>query len=239
MTLTAGDLRNLVDRIIEIDSYKSKMGNDSDIVVVCFTVAENQAAKDLVNFVEKGYNFVLDADHTTGEQQDGMYRVYIELERNRHVPEQIIELIDGISKLTARKDYKFRYYKNFKSFPITLETLTNQIPVDADAYKLSVNESNMSNFKNFFNKSYLDSITLNEDQELIVKKAYADPIGFIVKDFGPSSKMLNSITENINMNDFAEIIFLTKYIGDYNVTKFGKKLLTFENQGHMLIVERI
>lgn len=239
MTLQSGDLKDLVDKIIEIDSFKSKMGDDADIVVVCFTVGENQAAKDLVNFIEKGYAFVLDADHTTGEQADGMYKVYVELERNRHVPEEIMEILDGVTKLSKRRDFKFRYYKSFKSHPITIEALTAEIPLEPDAYKSIVSESNMANFKNFFNKSFIDEITLSENEELVIKKAYADPVGFVVKDFGTTEEMLESITETINMNDFAEIMFLTKYIGDYNVSKFGKKTLTFENQGHMLVVERI
>ena len=34
------------------------------------------------------------------------------------------------------------------------------------------------------------------------------------------------------------ILFLTKYIGDYNVTKYGNKTLTFENKDYTLVVER-
>jgi hypothetical protein len=239
MSLKPGDLKDLVDRVLEIDSYKSKMGDDSEIVVLAFTVAEEQAAKDLVNFVEKGYGYVLDADSTTGEQDDGMYRVYIELERNRHVPAQVMEIIDGVSKLTDRTDYKFRYYKNFKSRDVDLTALSEEIPLDSTTYDLVVNESNMKNFKNFFNKSYLDEISLNEDDELYIKKPYADPVAFQVKDIGVTTKVLDNLNEKINMNDFAEIIFFTKYIGDYNVTKFGKNTFTFENNGYSLVVERI
>jgi hypothetical protein len=239
MTLRAGDLKDQIYKVLEIDSYKSKMGNDNDIVVVTFTVAEEQAAKDLVNFIERGYGFVLDADSTTGEQEDGMYRVYIELERNRHVPEQIMEIIDGVKKLSDRDDFRFRYYKNFKSVPVDLTSLQEEIPMDAVTYDLVVNESNMKNFKNFFNKSYLEEINLNEDDELIIKKAYADPVGFKIKDFGPSTAINESIKEKINVNDYAEILFLTKYIGDYNITKFGNKTITFENSGHTLVLERI
>ena len=239
MTLRAGDLEYLVDRVFEVDAYKSKMGKDENIVVVSFTIGNEQAAKDLVNFIEKGYSFVLDADNTTGEQEDGMYRVYVELERNRHVPEEIIEMLDGIEKLTNRSDFKFRYHKSFKSLPATLETLSTSIPTTSEEYGLTVSESKMNNFKDFFNRSYLDEITINENDELFIKKAYADPVAFRVKDIGPKNKILESINEKINVNDFAEIIFFTKYIGDYNVTKFGKNTLTFENQGHMLVVERI
>jgi hypothetical protein len=239
MSLKPGDLRDLVDKVLEIDSYKSKMGDDGDIVVLSFTVMEDQAAKDLVNFIEKGYGYVLDADNTTGEQDNGMYRVYVELERNNHVPEQIMEIMDGVSKLTDRNDFRFRYYKNFKSMPLDSTALSEEIPLDSATYDLVVNESNMKNFKNFFNRSFIDEISLNEHDELYIKKIYADPVAFQVKDIGPTEQMLENINEKINMNDFAEIIFFTKYIGDYNVTKYGKKTFTFENNGHSLIVERI
>jgi hypothetical protein len=239
MSLKPGDLRDLVDKVFEIDGYKSKMGDDSEIVVLSFTVAEEQAAKDLVSFIEKGYSFVLDADNTTGEQENGMYRVYVELERDRHVPEQIMEILDGIKKLTDRDDFRFRYYKNFKSRDADEISLSEEIPLDSATYEVIVNETNMRNFKNFFNRSYLDEISLNEHDELYIKKIYADPVAFQVKDIGPTEQMLASINEKINVNDFAEIIFFTKYIGDYNVTKYGKKTFTFENNGHSLIVERI
>ena len=75
MGLRQSDLEFTVDPVFEIDSYKSKMGDDEDIVVLSFSVNGEQPAKDLVNFVETGYNFVLDADKTSGEQADKKYRV--------------------------------------------------------------------------------------------------------------------------------------------------------------------
>jgi len=239
MGLRAGDLKDLVYKVFEIDSYKSKMGNDADIVVLSFTVNEKQPATDLVEFIEKGYSFVLDADVSSGEQEDGMYRVFVEIERDKHVPQQIVELLDGVAKLAGRADFRFRYYKSFKSEPVSLDALEAVIPVDNEAYEITVTESNMNNFKNFFNRSFLETIDLDEEQELIIKKAYADPVGFKVKDFGETTEIIESIEDKINMNDFAEIIFLTKYVGDYNVTKFGKKTLTFENAGYTLVVERL
>ena len=39
-------------------------------------------------------------------------------------------------------------------------------------------------------------------------------------------------------NDFAEVIFLCKYLGDYNITKFGNKF-SLDNNGSTLVVERL
>jgi hypothetical protein len=239
MGLNTGDLVDQIDKIFEIDAYKSKMGSDENIVVLSFTLYEKAPAQDLVNFIERGYGFVLDADISSGEQEDGVFKVFVEIERSKDLPEQIIELMDGVEKLSSRRDFRFRYYKGFKSFSVTEENLAKEISLDPATYQTTVVETNMNNFKNFFNRSYLEEIDLTEDQELIIKKSYADPVGFRVKDFGSKDQILESIKEKINMNDYAEILFLTKYIGDYNIMKFGHKTLTFENNGHTLVVERI
>ena len=81
MGLRQNDLEFTIDNIFEIDSFKSKMGDDKDIVTLSFSVKGEQPAKDLVNFVETGYTYVLDADKTSGEQSDGKYRVFVEIER--------------------------------------------------------------------------------------------------------------------------------------------------------------
>ena len=53
MGLRKDDLKDLVDHIFEIDSFKSKMGSDSDIVVLSFSTKNEASAKDLENFLEK------------------------------------------------------------------------------------------------------------------------------------------------------------------------------------------
>lgn len=237
MGLKNNDLRDLVYKVFEIDSYKSKMGNDKDIVVLSFSVKYEDAARDLMNFIEKGYPFVLDADTTPGEQSDGTYKVFVEIERDENVPQQILEIVDGVQKLTGMDEIRFRYYKGFESNPVTEKDLKQRIPLDPLDYDATVTESNMNNFKNFFNRSYVDSIQML-DENITIKKIYADPLKFRVLDFGLKDKVFEAITESLNFNDFGEVIFLSKYIGDYNITKFGNKI-TLENQGHTLVLERI
>lgn len=237
MTLRSGDLSELIYSVFEIDEYKSKMGDDADIIVLSFTLYDKYAADDLVNFIEKGYSFVLDADATPVDSDRGDYRVFVELDRDHSAVDNIMEIIDGIKKLTNKSDYRFRYYKGFKSHETTAENLSEIIPVDPSAYAGIVSESNMNNFKNFFNKSYLETLTLN-DSILTLKRAYADPIRFEVLDFNTKQDIFGNLTESYNFNDFGEIIFLCKYVGDYNISKYGNKLI-FENDDHLLVLRRI
>lgn len=237
MGLRPDDLKDLVYHIFEIDNYKSKMGDDKDIITLSFSVKEKDAADDLMNFLEKGYGVVLDADVTPGEQSDGTYKVFVELERNSDAPASIIEMIDGVKKLTGRGEIKFRYHKSFRSHPVTEEMLKELVPLDPDEYNARLSNRNLDSFLEFFSHSFLDSVSmLNET--LTIKKKWADPLYFEFVDFGPTEKTLNSINESFNANGFAEIMYLTKYIGDYNITKYGNKL-TFESGGNVLVVERI
>ena len=66
--LEEGDLKRLVHDELHIDEYKSKMGDDADVCVISFKVAGKEPAIDLVSFIEKGYDWVLDADGSSGEK---------------------------------------------------------------------------------------------------------------------------------------------------------------------------
>lgn len=239
MSLQQYDLKNLVDDILEIDNYKSKIGSDKDIVTIAFATKTKESADDLASFIERGYTFVLDADATSGEQADGTYKVFVEIERDKAVGEQIMELANGIKNLTGMNDIKFRYHKEFRSKPLTLEDLEDIVPLESDLYGIDQKgmTENMDNYRNFFNKSMLENVTMWGDM-LTIKKTWADPIAFRFIDFGPTVETLENIAESFNPNDFSEIIFLTKYIGDYNITKYGNKL-TLENNGQTLVLERI
>jgi hypothetical protein len=232
MGLLKNDLGHLVDKIIEIDSYKSKMGEDSDIVTLAFSVHGNEPAKDLENFIEKGYPFVLDADVTSGEQSDGTYKVFVEIERTKDISNNILEIADGVKKLADLESMKFRYYKNFRSRDLDEENLAI-IPVDQSSYEIAINETQYENYKNFFTKSYAESIDML-GETLIVKNTYAQPMRFEVTDFGRDPM----IEETINMKDMGEVIFLSKVLGDYNITKYGNTIV-LTNEGYRLHLKRI
>lgn len=238
-SLRANDLKYLVDNIFEIDSYSSKMGEDNDIVVLSFTVEDREPANDLVNFVERGYDFVLDADVTPGELNDGKYKVFVEIERNKKISNQVLEILDGVSNLTGVDNFKFRYYKSFKSIPATEESLTETIPTSKDDYVIRIQENNLNNFSNFFEQSYIDSVSV-DNEDIIFQKIYADPLRMRIKQFGEKSKVYESLTGPMMMEskDMAEILYITKYLGNYNINKINNDFV-FENKNFVLVLEKI
>jgi hypothetical protein len=236
-SLQSGDLKNLVSHIFEIDNYRSKMGEDKDVVVVSFTVESKHPAEDLVNFVEKGYQFVLDADMTPGELSDGKYRVFVELERNKEIAENICNMLYGIKKLTGIDEFKFRYHKSFNSLDAVKEQLEEIIPSNPLTYEQQIQERKAGNAETFFAKTIPESLTMQDDI-IKIKKVYAESLKFKIIAAGTRQAVLESIEDKINVNEWAEVIFLTKYFGDFNITKFGNKLM-FEDGGNAVLLERI
>jgi len=236
-SLRANDLRHMVKKVFEIDSHKSKIGNDEDTVVLSFTVTQEDPAKDLENFIEMGYSFVLDADCTPGEGDDGNYQVFVELERTRHVGEQIHEIIEGIKKLADLEEMRFRYFKSFKSKRASLEELTHIVPTNRQGYSLATQEHKLNNFSEFFKNSFAEKIII--DESICFKNTYSDIIKFDIVESGPKNKVYDSVPGPIMLEhkDISEVLFLTKTIGNYNITKIGNKFI-FENSGWAVALER-
>lgn len=147
--LEQGDLKRLVHPKIHVDQYKSKMGDDKDICVVSFKIKGKEPANDLVAFVEKGYDWVLDADVSTGELEDGDYLVFVELDRTKELAEQIYKLVEEIVNLTEQnvEEWKVRYHKDQADVPLTVEALQQMIPSTPEEYTAQVGDKSIDDLK--------------------------------------------------------------------------------------------
>ena len=94
--LKAGDLEGVVSNRFSVDQYKSKMGDDKNIMVLGFIVDSLAPAKDLERFAETGYTEVLDADSTPGTMEDGKHRVFVEFARDENVSKNILKFLEDL-----------------------------------------------------------------------------------------------------------------------------------------------
>lgn len=135
--LETGDLARLVDKRVTIDEYKSKLGRDEDIVVLTFKVQGKSPALDLVNFIEKSYTWILDADASSGELDDGDYLVFVELDRDEQVPENLVELFNDLEKLTEIPvaEWVLSYAKPHRTGGVDEETIRSMIPLSIEDYQ--------------------------------------------------------------------------------------------------------
>jgi len=131
------DLVGIMKPTLHIDEFNSKMGDDADIIVVSFFVRDKQAAKDLVSWFEKGYDFVLDADRSPGEIKPNRYLVYVELRRRSSAPQHIQQLLEDLETLTEFEPDQWLMHYNSRTEPWNEETFAKTVPLTPDAYRKS------------------------------------------------------------------------------------------------------
>jgi hypothetical protein len=135
--LESGDLKRLIHPELHIDEFRSKLGDDEDVVVVSFKVDTKEPANDLVAFIEKGYEWVIDADISSGEIDDGSYIVFVEIDRDSQAAENIMSLMEDLMNVTDQNisDWRVRYYKAHKETTLSLEALEKLIPSTPEEYR--------------------------------------------------------------------------------------------------------
>ena len=235
-SLKSKDLENYVNNIFTIDNFKSKMGRDEDVSVLAFEVMDQEPAKDLMNFIEKGYASVLDADISTGENSKGKYNVFVELERNRRLPEHIQKILDDVTKLTGIKEWKYRYYKDVESKPFTEES---EIPMDKESYNTFIETFKQEELDRFFNKGATDQTYIG-DNKTEFKRYASGSVVMEVVDEDTTENITNKYTgiSLLDEDSVSEMLWLTKFFGNYNIYKIDENLF-FTNGVRTKVLKRI
>lgn len=137
MSLNPGELRDLVRNKIHVDEYDSKMGKNPDIVTISFKIKYQDPAQDLVNFLEKGYDWILDSDVSAGTVSDGSWIVFIETLRRPSLTKKLFDLLEDLESLTRNDpdDYVFSYKTEKKYIPLTPENFEDIVPLTPREYR--------------------------------------------------------------------------------------------------------
>lgn len=133
--LSYKDLQGMMKPTIHIDEFSSKMGDDEDIVVASFFVRDQQAAKDLVNWFEKGYDFVLDADMSPGEIKPNRFLVYVEMKRRSTTGLRLDELVQDFNTLTEHASDQWIMHYDGKNYAWSVDTFKKLVPESPAEYR--------------------------------------------------------------------------------------------------------
>ena len=141
------DLMGMMKPTIHIDEFSSKMGDDDEILVASFFVRDRQAAKDIVNWLEKGYDAVIDADTSPGEIRPNRYLVYAEMKRRSNVADKLEEILSDFSTLTEYEDSsKWTLVYRGKDQPWSVEAFNATVPTSPKEYRRRV-ESDLNEMR--------------------------------------------------------------------------------------------
>lgn len=139
MALDPQDLEGRIEDTVHFDEYKPKMGKDDAIIVATFKVFGKQPAYDLENFIEKGYDWVIDAETSAGEISEGRYIVFVEAERRSTYPQNFMSMINDLKNLTDVEDWRMVYFDKPESKKNPTQALSKDslgtIPLSPKQYR--------------------------------------------------------------------------------------------------------
>ena len=236
--LKAGDLEGVVAKRFSVDQFKSKMGDDRNIMVLAFVVDSLAPAKDLERFAETGYKEVLDADATPGTMADGKHRVFIEFARQEGVDKHIYKFLDDLKKLTNIDAFEFTYHKRTVPFEASAKNLADVLPLTPISYTQKINSLKLGEVKDFFDKFNMMEFKL--DNNIIeVKKQGGDQLKFELHAFGQTKMLMNETKAfKIDESAMSECMWLTKYFGPYNITKTYEDKFIFSKGGESALISK-
>jgi len=128
-------MEGMLKPVIHIDEFTSKMGDDDDIIVVSFFVRDQQAAKDLMKWFEKGYDFIIDADRSPGEIKPNRYLVYVEIRRRSVAGAHVQQLLEDLSTLTEFDPEDWTMTYEGVSMPYSQEEFERVVPLSPKEYR--------------------------------------------------------------------------------------------------------
>jgi len=135
------DYHDMIDQIepkLSVDEYAAKMGKDSDIVTLTFIVNSRLAGDDLVGWLERGYDFILDASISDGEIEPGKFLVFAEMNRRTTVPERIVNILEDLQTLTDLKITDWVVSVDDENHDAEVEILKQVITLSPKEYKKEV-----------------------------------------------------------------------------------------------------
>ena len=226
--LKAGDLEGVVSSTFSVDQYKSKMGEDKNILVLAFTVDGHEPAKDLERFAETGYPTIMDADATPGTMADGKNKVFIEFARKEGVVRNIIGFLEDLKKLANIEEFSYTYHKGQNPMVVSDATLSEMVPTTPEQYEQKVNEMKMGEAKNFFDTYDMLECKLQDNILSFKKTGMQQELKFEIHQVGATNDILKEAKAfAIDMDSVAECTHLTKYFGPYNITKTNENKFIF------------
>lgn len=227
------DLAEMVEDTFDVDTFKSKMGEDRDVCVLSFKIKDRNPAKDLMEFIEKNFEFVLDADVSSGENNKGEYSVFVELSRVPELAENIKDITYGVTKLTGIKEFKFKYHKNPEVVAVNEENLKSKIPSTANQYDSFLHTMKVESVKKFFNRTLMDDLTIDGDI-ITIHKPFDKKV--TLKWIQEDQAVIEGAIA-LDPEASAETFWLTKVLGDYDIVKTGDSFI-FKNEDRSMLLQR-
>lgn len=237
--LRRGDLTYMISNRFMIDQYKSKMGDDETVIVLSFKIKDKFPAIDAMEFLEKGYEFILDADISSGEESDGQYSLFVEIERSKKAPGEIKEILEGLNRLCDIDHWRFRYYKDTGGHDFSEKAIEENVPLTAEEYREKLKKYKLNDIADVVNQGTVEVSDISENNIIKLTKPFSGELMLELEDIGDYQTLKDNLKGAIQLDEASnsEVLFLEKYLGVPEIYKINNKFF-IRNGNTAMIVSR-
>jgi hypothetical protein len=239
--LRRSDLKHSVDHLFTIDQFQSKMGDDRNIITLRFRATNKEPAIDLMEFIERGYEFVLDADVSSGEEKDGKYSVFVELQRNEQAPGNIKDLLRGLGQLCEIDSWRFRWYKDIGGHDFSEDAVSDAVPLTPEEYDNSIEGEEAGEVAEFFDQGALESIKVDNEKNITFTKSYSGPLTAKLIAIGEYNTLKQALRGALQLDESSrgQVTYLNKYLGNYDINKIENHFLIRNGDKAVILAKSI
>jgi len=134
MGLREGDLKDTVLKRISLDEFHPKTGDEKDVAVVGFRVSQSSPGNDLYKFLNRSVIETRDIEVSPNANDDGHYMVFIEMDRNEKLLDNIRALVKDVEHVSTKLPWKVTLPYLEEEIDLLDEGLDKHVQVDPDQY---------------------------------------------------------------------------------------------------------
>ena len=109
--LRPNDLQHLILDKISLDEFEPKSGDSKDILVMGLYSVDEEPARDLSRFIERGYIDVIDTEVSPGPDDDGNYMVFVEIDKNKDTMKKVSQVLHDVKSITTINEWQLHFYR--------------------------------------------------------------------------------------------------------------------------------
>jgi hypothetical protein len=226
---------------VSIDEFEPKAGDELEVIVVAFYLKDEDPAKDLNTFIQRGFIDTLDVEVSPNTDEEGRYLVFVEMARDDTFPGKFRALLKDVGNLSNSMDWKVKtYFSDGKTFAYNDPELYNYVVIDPEDYvpkdKFRMNEMSKS-IKTFFNESLVGALTVTGNTVKVSgngRSIIAEVIDVGEYDTVIGRNFLSESAFGVGKNPY-EAKVLISILGNYNVLPLGEYLCVNKNDRVMLL----
>lgn len=244
MSLKQYDLQGVITPYISIDEFQPKSGTTQEVIVVGLYADDEDPARDLNTFIQRGAIDVLDTEVSPNPDEQGRHVLFVEFDRNELFPEMFEKFIKDIENVTGKQEWQVKPYLASNAMKLDNEHIYDFIKLTPEEYvtKAEFDTTEVTEIDpqeevvEAFKHSCLYKIGFNENYVI-----FNDKIAGRFIAFGDEATMATTLRESaISFEEKSEISILQSLLGDtWNVHNLTEKVAIEHENGDILLVDDI